>query len=411
MSVLQGLTLSQMEDQVARNLMGIQFVSSTTTGLGSFTTLVDTGLSGGLDSRIGSWIIFTSGLNDGLEREASDHDGVLTVTFKPGLSNSVLIGTTYKMFDREGKYKSSLIRNAINDAVTYAAGRWYKPEESVALHADGVQSRFDIPSEFDGIRKVEYRRSHRDQEIHSCDTTFATVTDADFTQSVDGEDKKRGGGSLKLVIAGTVSDGDVVAAEITALDLSKYTHLEGWCKATTALAAADFVVQLREGAGTTRETLSVPAVAADTWTFFRVALGNPELDTAIDRIYLEYNANSGGNTVWFDDIRAVDDNSGNWVLLNDGTWLIDHEARDLILKPSALAAVGYALLKITGGSIPTTMAAGTTTATVPEEFLIARATADLLFQTGDERAALWQARARQARFGLRLPPNLRRIRG
>ena len=86
-------------------------------------------------------------------------------------------------------------------------------------------------------------------------------------------------------------------------------------------------------------------------------------------------------------------------------WSIDKENNDLVFKPSAVAAVGYSLLKISGGSNPTLLTSDTSVCDIPEQFVIARAT-HLMLQGGspgrdndqDDRrglAAYWDGRAAQ----------------
>lgn len=418
---IEGLTYSEIEDRIARNLLGIEYKSGTASGNGSTTTLVDASLRGGDDTHNGKWVLFTSGTNSGSERQATDFvNSTGTLTFAPAASAGTATNDTYKLFDH--RFNSTLIRSAVNDAITAAIGRYYKREESVALHSAQRIARFDIPSEFDMISRIQYRRQVRGISVHACDVTFDETTDADFTQSVDVEENM-GGRSLKLTVALAASAGDYISDSISSLDLSKYTHLEFWVKSSTALTAADYKIHLDNGTvqadGTDLESLSVPAVSADTWTFCRVALAAPESDTAIVSIGIEMDQDKGAHVVYFEDFRAVDDNSAEWVTLNDECWRIDQEALDLVFTPPGVIAMGDSLIKITGGSNPAQLTAQSTVATVPESYLIAYATGSLLLggsrATGDDRDGRrslgreWMDRAVRERGKFPILINVRKV--
>ena len=227
------------------------------------------------------------------------------------------------------------------------------------------------------IQKLQFRSSITSQIIHECGGKFTESTDAELTQTVDSEDYKRGGSSLKLTT--TAGDGSFISESISSLDISGYTHLEGWVKATTAIAAADFNICLDDATctcdGNDKETLAVPAAVADTWTFFRIALANPESDTAIVSVGIEYNANSGTNTVRFDVLRVVHNDEADWFDIDRALWSIDKPNRDLILKNGAVDLVGYALLKIIGGDKPALLTTDASTSEIDDTYIIQYATA------------------------------------
>lgn len=405
----EGLTLTDIESQVARNLLGSDFVSSSASAAGTTTTLVDNTLTGAKDSHKGNWLLFTSGDNVGKERRvtasaiASD---VTTLTFSPALGTATASGDTYKMFDNI--YSSLMIREAVKQATNAIIGRFYRREESLARHGDGVTSRFDLPSEFDMVDRIEYRASVISKEIQTCDALWDTI-DADVTASVDSEDKKLGS-SLKLVVGAGAAVNDVLAKDdFTTTDYSGMTHVELWIKSTVALSAADLHLLLDNtaGGGSAVETLAIPAVTANVWTYVRVALATPELDTAILHVEIRMSVDKGPFTLWLDDIKAVNHDSSIWVRLLKHLWRIDQEEKDLILTPSGRGAAGYRLLKISGGSNPAQMTASSTVATVPEEYLIAKATALLLMggsRSGDQDmdgrrtlAGFWEGQAGRAK--------------
>ena len=153
-----------------------------------------------------------------------------------------------------------------------------------------------------------------------------------------------------------------------------------WVKVTgigSALVAGNLKLHLDDGTvtadGNDLESLNLPAISPDTWTFARMSLGNPESDTAIVSIGLEHDADLGaGGTVWIDDIMAVANDTAEWSTLDRRNWKIDKESRDLILVRDGQDAVGYALIKITGGDKPALLDADSTATEIGEEYLIAQ---------------------------------------
>jgi hypothetical protein len=408
--VVEGLTREVIRQRVGDNLPNF-FLGTTTSLSGTADSVTDNKAYGGENDWRGTWIRFYDGTLDGEVSRVSAFDGAGNYTVAPAFSTFVPSLASYERWDP--KYHPERIDRFINQAISSVIGKFYKSEESLALHGDGKTTRFDIPSEFDSIHKIEIREGHRDIEIHGCNTTFDETTDADFTQALDTEDRKQGN-SLKLTVAAGASAGDFITDNISSKDLSKYTHLEGWVKSNVVLDAADYVIRLDNGVvqgdSSDLEILSLPAVSVDTWTFFRIALANPESDTAIISIGIEMNVDKGAHVIYFDDIRCVDNNSGKWSPLNRILYDFDDEARDLVFK----CPVGNYLMKIHGGSNPAQMTADSDVATVPEEKLIRKATS-LAFRAASREENDWEWRQAQHWEGmadevrLRLPANTRRI--
>ena len=136
-----------------------------------------------------------------------------------------------------------------------------------------------------------------------------------------------------MVIASGASAGDFVTDSITSKNISGYDYIEMWVKSTVATSAGNLKLLLDDSASCASplETLSIPALTADTWTFVRMQLSTPELDTAIISVGLEYDSDLGACTVWIDDIAAVKNDTAEWSTLDRRLWKIDKEARDLIL--------------------------------------------------------------------------------
>jgi len=419
MPSIQGRTREQLRQHIGRTLGSIAVSSASTSG--STTTLVDnTIVLGGADTQIGKYIRFTSGDNDALTRRVTDSaisSNVTTLTFMPAVGTSTA-SESYELWDG---HSPDDIDDYINQAIMSATGWVYDPIENIELHGDGHQTRYDIPSNISMISKVEYRHKINFTRIHACATTFDEATDGDFTQALDTKDRKQGTQSLKLTIAVGASAGDFVSDSITSKDISGYDTIEMWVKSTAATSAGNLKLLLDDSASCASpiETLSIPALSADTWTFVRMTLANPETDTAIISVGLEYDSDLGACTVWIDDIVAVANDTAEWSTLDRRNWKIDKESRDLVLVRDGHIALGYALIKITGGDKPALLTSDATATEISEEYIIANAvTTALLSASGGpatdpdakrQLSAYWAQQAERARRGFPMLVNVRSV--
>jgi len=420
MPAIQGRTREQLRQHIGRTL-GAVYVSAATSS-GSTTTLLDnTIVLGGADNQIGKWIRFTSGDNDGLTRRVTDSaitSNVTTSTFMPAATASTA-SESYELWHWD--YNPDNVDDFINQSILSATGWVYDPIENISLHGDGKQVRFDIPSGISMISKIEYREKVSFTRIHAGTATFDEKTDSDFTQSLDTKDKKQGSQSLKMVIASGASAGDFVTDSITSKNLSGYDTIEMWVKSTVATSSGNLKLLLDDTAscGSPLETLSIPALSADTWTFVRLSLANPETDTAIISVGLEYDSDLGACTVWVDDISAVANDTAEWTALDRRNWKIDKEARDLILMRDGQETVGYSLIKIVGGDKPALLTVDSSTTEIDEDYIIANAIALALLSTSGgqstdpdakrQLAAFWSDQAQRARRAFPMLVNIRSV--
>ena len=416
MPVVQGRTREQIRVSVGYNLQAL-YVSSTTSSVDA-TSVVDTTLRGGDDAHNGKWMVQTSGANDEEIRQISDYTQSSTdMTVAPAFSNTVASGVTYELWNEA--YNPARINDFIDQAVIEVTGRVYDPETDVSLHTDGASTTYSIPSQFAMLNKVEQRKTVDSTRIHECGATFDERTDGDFTQSLDTKDKRQGNQSLKLTIASGASAGDFITDSITSKDISKYDYIEMWVKSTVATSSGNLKLLLDDSASCASplETLSLPALTADTWTYCRMALSSPELDTAIISVGFEYDSDLGACVVWIDDIKAVVDASATWEKLGHHLWSIDKSNRNLVFTLDGRAAARYNLLRLTGGDQPAIMSADSSTCEIDEGYVVARATALALSSAwglpdpGEARrmAQFWMALSAQAKARMPILQGVRTV--
>ena len=373
---VQGRTRKQLRQSIGNNLGAIR--TGTAYDAGSTTTLISLSLVGGDDTYNGKWLTVAdvTNSNNTETRIISDYTAsAYRLTVQQAYSFATAAGDTFEIWDDE--FRPEVIDEFINQAIIDATGQAYHPTENVELHADSKNMRFDIPSNISIINRLFYRSKISSTVLHSCNAAFDETVDSDITVTVDTEDKKRGTGSNKFVIAAGASAGDIATDSISSKDISKYDYLECWIKSTVATSAGNLKILLDDSASCASpiETLEVPALTANTWTYVRMALANPETDTAIISIGLEYDADLNACQVRLDDIKVVENDTADWVILPKHLWRIDRSARDLILSDSARLEVGYNLLKIQGGDKPALLSTETATSEIDDSYIIARATA------------------------------------
>jgi len=394
----------------------------TASATGTTGTIVDNKLSvGATDDYRGYYIWFTSGTNNvNLIRRvtaSSITTGVTTLTFLPVVTDATAANDTYQLIGKAGlELHPDIVNEYINQAIIEVTGLAFASIENLSLHGDGRQHRFDVPSTLTMLNGVYTRRSVESTLIHDAVTEWdEAAAPSNVTRVVDTEDYKFGGASNKFTIAGAFATGVVSSKAITSLDLSGYDYVEIWVKSTTATAAGDFTLLLDDTAAcvSALETLTIPALVADTWTFVRLALANPELDTAIISVGLNAAVNIAANTVWVSDVRAVLDSTASWVLMDRNNWRAEENTRDLVFRfppPNRL-------LKLTGGNSPSLLSADATANTIDDDFVIARATERTLLSQGGgpstdpdalrSLASYWGKRADQAKAALPWPVGMR----
>ncbi len=416
MAVTQGRTREQLRQSIGRNLAGHRLiVSASSTSSTSTTTLKDDTLLGGDDNYNGWWIAITStDANAGSIRQISDYNSTASrLNWIKAVSANPVTATAYELWPPD--YPPANVHDYIDQAVIEATGRVYDPVEDLSLHADGVTTRFDIPTGVDMIRELRYRASVSSNRIHLADSIFDSSTYSGFTQTLDTKDKKQGASSLKIGVSAGSTAGATVADSVTGVDISGHTHLEFWIKPSISVTGAgDLQIILNDGS-TDQETINVPALTADVWTFIRQALSQPENDTAITTVKFKYVTDLGACTIWLDDIRAVHNDTAVWRTLPAHLWSIDKEARDLVLTDGGKRLAGYAPLKLIGGQRPALLSSDTDVTEISDQFVTARATAlALLSSPGSPESnqgtlAYWDAQARSAYSSLPLLTNARTV--
>ena len=409
MAAFQSRTREEIRRSIAANLD--QAPASSASGNGSTTTLLDTSYIGGDDEFNGGWLVFTSGTNDGLIRRVTDYaSSTGTFTFKPAVTASTATNDTYECWRAE--YPPDRIHEFINQSITQRTPRGLVINEDISNHGHIKDSRYDIPSAMVAVTQVDYRHHFSGEQIQDANLVWTEQVDSDVTMTKDTQDFKANNASSRLYITSSVSSGDILASHaIGSKDLRRYDAVEFWIKSSTATSAGNITLCLSSAAnlGTIKETLSVPALSARTWTYCRVSLANPEDDNAIISVGLKYET-TGARYVWINDIKAVETESAVYNRLWSGTYRVDREARKVFLSESARKEVGYSLVRLIGYNLPSLLSSDSATCEIDPDLVVARATSKALFSLArgrttdpddnDRRAAYFEGIAAQAERSL-----------
>ena len=399
MAIVQGRTRAQLRQSIGYNLNAIR--TGTAYDAGSQTTLISLTLIGGDDNYNGKWLVVADVTNSNNTETTiiSDYTAsAYRLTFQKQLSFATAAGDTYEIWDQE--YRPEAIEEFINQAIMDATGNFYDPVENISLHSDGKTQRFDIPSGLSMIQNIYYRSSLDFTRLLSCNTAMDEQVDSNFTITADTKMKKQGTASNRIVITDGASAGDKAVDSITSKDISEYDYIEFWARSSVATSAGNLKIILDDSAegASPIEELSVPALSVDTWTFCRVALSNPEDDTAIISVGLEYDADLGACTVWLDDISVVTNDSATWTDVPNNLWSIDKVAQDIVFTRDGVQLMGYHLLKLTGGDKPALLTTETATCEIDDGYVINKATALALSAASGGPATDPDAKRQQAAF-------------
>jgi len=146
--------------------------------------------------------------------------------------------------------------------------------------------------------------------IHTGEAAWTQV-DAACTVTADATYYKRGAKSAKMAMADAAAVGIQAygASASAGLSLaSTYTHLKYWIYASVAIDSADFYIGMSNAADDsgTEYYVSVPAIAATTWTRVTTALSSDMTTnlTSMDSIHLYLVDEDYIGNVYIDDVRV-----------------------------------------------------------------------------------------------------------
>ena len=393
-------TRKQIRQTIGYHLGSI-LVSTCSADAGAATTITDTaGLAyGGTDSYKGAEIIMISGTSTNIgdrSRVTAFNSTSKALTISPGTTGVTKSGDGYELHEN---YLIDEIDNSINQTIVAATDDIFIDKETHNTVKEENIYEYDALSGFAALYEVGYEYDVKiDHQLHSCDSVWDELTDADVTATADTSNEKEGSACLKLVVAAGCGANDILATDdITSIDITDCDEVTLWVHSTTALDAGDVQVLLDDTAqcaGTPLESLDIPAVSANTWTSCVISLANPTSDSAIISVGLKM-ITDRAFTLRVDDIRAIKSTSRIYKRLSPDFWAIVPGTTDYLkLNQDGYATIGNnKRLRLRGYQIPAELSTDSATCEIDPDFVIARALALLLgSRTGVEaQAGFWMA--------------------
>lgn len=211
-------------------------------------------------------------------------------------------------------------------------------------------------------------------EITDCNTAFTASTGV--TASVEEHDFQSNPDDLtdikacKLVIADSFTTGLLAYYNFTAKNLSSYTHVGFWIKSDTNINSGvlQLVIDNTSGCASPLETLDIPALNINEWTWVSLDLSTPANLTAVISVGLKAASDPGAITVRLDRIIATEeggldgayyykytyvDSNGKESNASPASAVINakQEKANVVVTASSVSKVDYINLYRLGGSL------------------------------------------------------------
>jgi len=147
--------------------------------------------------------------------------------------------------------------------------------------------------------------------VDDCDDDGVAWVDGsggDVTPARDAVTFKESTASVKLTVASGAGVENLAYHDISSTDLTAYDSIGFWFRSDVALDAADLTFEMGKGTGlaTITESIDIPAISADTWTWVNLTLADPTDLGAILSIGIAQAVDKGAMILHIDQIVAGD---------------------------------------------------------------------------------------------------------
>lgn len=387
MAIIQTETRESIRQAIGEHLGAVYI--GTANGSTSASTLVDSaGLIGGDDDHIGKWILVTDatdGTTVNIRRIGDYTASSTTLSFATAMTFTPASSDTYELWDEE--FDPNRVNRIINDVISEISDRVLVPDEDTSLYGDMTQQSYTIPTNIVMISKLQYRASVDSEQVDPANTDDWTAG-TNVTVSKDSTMYKEGGSSLNLV-TGDVAAAVLASKTISSIDISDKDTIEFWLRSTVALSAGNLTLSLNDSTDSSggSETLSVPAISADTWTRVKIDITNQHQLTAI--VKLKINSGSASvldsKEIWINEIRAYNSETEHYETLDNYLWKVNREDSKLHITSQGRGLVFNKKLKIVGFDKPATLSADSSTCEINPSLIIYLAAYRLLMSISGGR--------------------------
>jgi hypothetical protein len=147
--------------------------------------------------------------------------------------------------------------------------------------------------------------------VDNCDDAVVAWVDGsggDVTPSRDTSDKQDGTASVKLTVGAGAGVELLAYHDIASVNLTAYDSIGFWIKSTVALSSGDlqFLVDNTAACASPLETINIPAVSANTWTWVNLPFVTPANLTAVISIGIKQAVDKGAMVLNIDQIVVGD---------------------------------------------------------------------------------------------------------
>lgn len=395
MPVTQERTLQQIRRSVGFMLGAVTTSRPTTTG--TTTSHTDVSILGfnTVDQFRGRWL-HSLGESSGTVVRVSGNSTAGVFGYLTAVATRLSTASEYELWDEDmpPARMDDFITRAVLDVTRKAA----IPTTDLSVHTASRFFSYPLSTTIAGVSRVEFRWKHERQEIESCDAAWNDQTLANTTRVADTEDHREGTGSNRIDIAAAATTGVLAVDTFTALNLSRYTHIEGWLKSDVATTTSDLQIRLATSSSLASpvQNLALPALTSGTWTPFRIAMPVATGMTSIAAVGLNLVTDLGAQKLWVDGIQATNAGTEEWQEVPRRFWRIDQDRRELVFNDEARRLCGYALLKLWTVAKPTLPSANASLIQIDPEYVTYRAAAMAMRARADRRGANRTADLQQA---------------
>ena len=375
MPAIQGRTREQIRFGAGSEAGVVESLSASADGESDGSTIKVNTLIGGDGDQNGKHVRIVSGDPDGNERRVSQSlvvAGVTELHIQPSASAQVDSGDNFELWNED--FPPKTVDEYVTQAEIEISERGYTlHSQDEGLFGNMKQAKYDRPSGFVEISEIRVTTHVPGETVIENSGAWTESLDSDVTSGQDTEDFREGNASTTFTVAGTISAGDKMASEaIASIDISRYNTVEFWFWSDVALAASDLALLLDDTAsvGSPLETILFPAIVARTWTRVQLTLANPESDTAIISVGLEYNANPVAALFKINRINALADDERAWSdPIDNRLWRPNIEDAKLEFTHAGRMLIAGRRLQITGRKLPTIMTTDSSTSQIEASIL------------------------------------------
>ena len=309
----------------------------------------------------------------------------------------------------EPDFNPANINDFLNHAIREAEGIWWDSLPSLYHNVSPLSQDVPLPPSVSMVSRIEQRARIDSFRI---DHTGAWSASSNVAVAEDAHDLRVPPAQRCDIGTGAAT---VTLTLAQAANFTKYTHLEGWVKATHP-------VNISVGFRNTDASVHSQALEIDDddeWVYFRLELPSPYALVELEAV--TFTLTSANSVLWLSGLWMVNSPATVWSEVSQSLWSVNAGRRTAEVAPASLDAGPGAVVRVSTGQNPGFLSDDASETSLPSYYCTTRAT-ELAYSSvaggrqtdpNDFRRQqqFWAARAQQARSELPLPTNARFVPG